>query len=351
MILDEYFNITWQSSIKNHYVSKGYVFTKIGDVFKINVSDLKRNSVVKICVKCDICGKEKILTHLLYNINTKDNSTYYSCSNKCSMEKNNETNLKKYGTKYPQKLESVKEKMKQTNLKKYGVEYSVENEEIKKKIKQTNLKKYGVENIQKLDFIKEKKKQTNLKNCGCEHNFSSESTKEKMKQTNLKKYGVEYITQFEGHIRKRRQTNLKKYSVEYPLQNEKIKQKLINTMIKRYGEVWLKKVPSYNPNSIIYLDILSKKLGLPIQHALNGGEKKFIRYWIDGYIEKHNICIEWDEHYHKYIKENDIFREQFLKENFRCNIIRINEKEFLGDVENQIIKTINLILKIIYENK
>ena len=53
-------------------------------------------------------------------------------------------------------------------------------------------------------------------------------------------------------------------------------------MIERYGELWLKHTPTYNANSIIYLDLLSEKLGIKIQHALNGGEKKFIKYWVDG---------------------------------------------------------------------
>ena len=66
----------------------------------------------------------------------------------------------------------------------------------------------------------------------------------------------------------------------------------------------------------------TEKLGLPIQHALNGGEKKFIRYWVDGYIEEYNICIEWDEKQHEYkkYKEKDIVREQFLKENHHCHL-------------------------------
>jgi len=110
------------------------------------------------------------------------------------------------------------------------------------------------------------------------------------------------------------------------------------TTIERYGEIYKKLIPRYNINSIIYLDILSEKLNLPIQHALNGGEKKFVKYWADGYIEKYNICIEWDEKFHKNNKfiKKDIIREQFLKENFNCNIIRINEKAFLKDTDNQI---------------
>jgi hypothetical protein len=131
--------------------------------------------------------------------------------------------------------------------------------------------------------------------------------------------------------------------------NKKYSEKAKNTMIERYGELWLKHAPKYNANSIIYLDIISEKLGLPIQHALNGGEKKFIRYWVDGYIEKYNICIEWDEISHNETKqkERDLIRENFLKEKHNCHIIRINEKEFLKDIDNQINIVCNKINNII----
>jgi len=58
-----------------------------------------------------------------------------------------------------------------------------------------------------------------------------------------------------------------------------------------YGEIWKNHIPRYNPNSIMYLDIISNKINLTIQHALNGGEKKFVKYWVDGYIQEYNICL------------------------------------------------------------
>ena len=117
------------------------------------------------------------------------------------------------------------------------------------------------------------------------------------------------------------------------------KEKRVETMIERYGEIWLKYIPKYNSNSILYLDMISEKLNIPIQHALNGGEMKFKRYFVDGYISDYNICIEWNEyvHYHskKYIN-NDIKKKQFIEENYKCHIIYINEKEILNDIYNQI---------------
>jgi ribosomal protein S27AE len=114
------------------------------------------------------------------------------------------------------------------------------------------------------------------------------------------------------------------------------------TCIKHYGEAFLHLCPKHNPNSIIYLNMISEKLNITIQHALNGGEKKFQRYWIDGYIEQYNICIEWDEKHHnnKKIKQKDIKNDKFLISNFNCKIIRINEKEFLQNIND----SINIVL-------
>jgi very-short-patch-repair endonuclease len=116
-------------------------------------------------------------------------------------------------------------------------------------------------------------------------------------------------------------------------------------MIRKYGEMWLNYAPKYNPNSIIFLDLLSEKLNLHIQHALNGGEKKFVKYWIDGYIEKYNICIEWDEKHHNANrqKERDLKKEAFIIERFNCKFIRINEQDFLKNVETSISNICGLI--------
>ena len=375
MILDKYVNIKWHASNKKYLTEKGYVYTGIGTFILIKVSDLKPNSHIKLRVKCDVCGNEKLISYKQYNKNIKSGG-YYGCSNICSINKYNKTNLKRYGTKFPQKLEIVKEKMRQTNLKRYGVKNVMKLEIVKDKLKKTNLKKYGVEHNSQSDIIKEKKKETsmrkygvdsffktekfkeetkktNLKKYGCENPSQNDEVKKKMKLTNLKKYGVEYAIQSKIVREKVKQTIFRKYGVNFLHQNKEIANKAHNTMIERYGELWLKHVPTYNPNSIIYLDMFSEKLDISIRHALNGGEKKFVKYWVDGYIEKYNICIEWDEKYHKLdnYRKKDIIREKYLIETHGCHIIRINEINFLKDIDNQIIVIIKILSEVIKKIK
>ena len=95
------------------------------------------------------------------------------------------------------------------------------------------------------------------------------------------------------------------------------------------------------------------KLNLLIQHALNGGEKKFVRYYVDGYIPEHNICIEWDEKQHNVKRkiERDNKKDNFLEETFGCQIVRINQKKFLCDVDGQTEIVVSMINEAIAKIK
>lgn len=360
MILDEFIEIRWHSTNKKYFIECGYVFTKIGDVLEIKISDLKTCSHVKIHVMCDICGTKKYLSYRTYNKNLKSGG-YYGCSNVCSMNKYENTNLEKYGNKSPSKTKMVRDKILKTNIEKYGIRCTLLLKDVILKGRETTLKKYGVEHNSQSLTIKEKKKQndlmkyglcsffktkefknkakiTNMNKYGVENPAQSDVVKNKMKKTNLIRYGVEYASQSELIKDKFKKTCIRKYGFDNPTKNKNIAEKAINTMIEKYGESWVKCTPTYNANSIIYLDMISEKLGIRVQHALNGGEKHMNRYYIDGYIEEYNICIEWDEKYHKIkkFKEKDAIRDLFLKENFDCDIIRIKENEFLMDVDGQI---------------
>lgn len=60
LILPQILKIKWTTVYKQHYINKGYNFTKYGDEFEINILDLPFNSTVKVRCICDYC-KEEIL--------------------------------------------------------------------------------------------------------------------------------------------------------------------------------------------------------------------------------------------------------------------------------------------------
>lgn len=315
--------------------------------------------------KCKFCGN--ILHIKKYNLGYF-NYCSVSCLNKTESHKNKikKTCLDKYGVDNPSKSNVIKEKIKnkvykngvwyvetdeykqkskETNLKKYGVDSFSKLNEYHEKVKKTSIERYGVDSYNKTNESKENIKENNLLKYGTEWYLSTNEFKEKSKQTNLKKRGVTSHTKTEEYKNKMKKYYLEKYGVEHYTQTEEFKKRMINTMIEKYGEIWINFAPKYNVNSIIYLDVISKTLGLNIQHALNGGEKKFIKYWVDGYIEEYNICIEWDERHHNTKRQidRDLKKELFLKENFDCKIIRINENNFLKNNEVGIQNACNLI--------
>jgi len=319
--------------------------------------------------KCLHCGKE-----LRLKIYSKGYHEYCSkiCKNKSSFinDKKKITSLLKYGVDNPSKSEVIKEKIKsklyvdgkwynetdefkkktkETYINKYGVDSYSKLDEYHEKVKKTNIERYGMDSYNKTDESKNRCKQHNLEKYGTEYYLSTEEFKEKSKISSLKKYGVDSYTKTDEYKEKMKKYYIKKYGVEHCMQVEEFKNKMVDTMIKRYGEIWRNYAPKYNVNSIIYLDVISEKIGIKIQHALNGGEKKFVKYWVDGYIKEYNICIEWDEKHHNGTRqrERDVKKETFIKENFKCIIIKINQNEFLKDIDNNTIKYVNEILKLI----
>ena len=110
---------------------------------------------------------------------------------------------------------------------------------------------------------------------------------------------------------------------------------------------------NYSKDSIKYLDEISKKLNIEIQHAENGGEKQLLKYWLDGYIEKYNIGIEWNDpqHYKKSERNKDSKRKNYIFENFGTYIVEVNQIHFYEDIELGIQKVIREIQELIILRK
>lgn len=93
--------------------------------------------------------------------------------------------------------------------------------------------------------------------------------------------------------------------------------------IKRYG----KHKRGFNPNACKYLDSLTD---YKFKHALNGGEFCFKGYFADGYDEKQNVWIEYDEPHHftkiGELREKDLIRMQKIKLYLGCKFLRYDEK-------------------------
>lgn len=294
---------------------------------------------------CKNCNNE-----VSFNINKKKYNEF--CSTKC-VRNNIDVNIKRNNTmeiKYNKKNYNNRNKAKNTNLKKYGVENISQINEIKLKKKKIFNEKYGVDSYTQTKNYLQKTKNTNLKKYGVESHNQNKEIKEKKKISYLKKYGVDSPLKSEIIREKIKNTNMLKYGVENVMNLHHFREKAIQTTIEKYGEIWKNHFPRYNPTSIDFFDEITKRTGIFIQHALNNGEKKFIKYWVDGYIEKYNICIEWDEIEHKYGKSKlrNKIKEDFLINNFNINLFRINEIDYFNNNELVIQTTVDMINKKIF---
>lgn len=304
MLVTKEVTTNWNNGIKNHYVSKGYIFTKCKEPFICKTEDLPTQSRVKIIVKCDYCGAEW--------------ETAYGDWYKCHIEGQDTCK------------ECRKIKRGKTNLEKYGHENVFGSEYGKQKIKQTTLDKYGVDNINKLP-----------------------EKREKTKKTCLEKYGVENVSQATEINNKRNKIFKAKYG-KHPLQDEEIREKIKNTCLEKYGvenpflnkEIQLKARQTYCKNNgcetskpQLELYELLKRLGY------NTELNYFFKYYtLDCYVEIDNIKIdvEFDGQYWHKDKENfDKKRNEYCF-NHGLSVLRVKGNYQIPSTE-ELVKAIDKI--------
>jgi len=184
MILSKKINIRIIPRILKYYQNIGYV-VKVGEIITIDIVDLSKGSNIKIDVKCDVCGKEKKLSYQKYNKSLKTYD-FYSCSQKCSVDKCKMTFNKNYNCDHPMKNEIIKDKVRKTNLEKYGVEYYTITNDFKEKSKETNLKRYGETHPMKNEIIKEKLKNVLIEKYGIENPMHHQPFIDNCKKSKIK---------------------------------------------------------------------------------------------------------------------------------------------------------------------
>jgi 5-methylcytosine-specific restriction endonuclease McrA len=112
MILDEKIITTISHMNIEYYKSIGYVDIKCNQKIEIPISDLPIESGLKVNVKCDICGVEKLLAYQKYNKNIRKYNIY-TCNTSCSQFKNKLTLKELYGSENFNRSEENKLKIKE----------------------------------------------------------------------------------------------------------------------------------------------------------------------------------------------------------------------------------------------
>lgn len=194
MLLSDYSYTKWNSRTKKYYVGLGYKYTKIGELFKVQLKDLPKHSRALVSVKCDYCGKIYDLEWGIYLINHKNSLIEKDCcrNKECTGKKASESLIKKYGTRNIFEIPEIKNKKIQTNLKRYGCKNPFENEQVKEKIKKTNLERYGVESTMQNPDIVLKSQKTCMEKYGVKNYGSIYSEEHKKELSPTWKGGTEY---------------------------------------------------------------------------------------------------------------------------------------------------------------
>jgi len=108
-------------------------------------------------------------------------------------------------------------------------------------------------------------------------------------------------------------------------------QKMREKAIERIKRVGLPFHPPYNSISIPIIESYGKENGYTFRHAENGGEYKVpnTSFFVDGYDEKNNVVIEFDERRHRMGKNPHIdkWRQDKIGEILKCKFIRIYEED------------------------
>lgn len=66
-------------------------------------------------------------------------------------------------------------------------------------------------------------------------------------------------------------------------------------------------------------------------------------YKIDLYIPEYSIAIEIDEEAHRYKKDYDKIRQNYIENQIHCKFIRVNEGESCGSVIARLVKELDWI--------
>lgn len=215
---DQKIVIRWNSRNKNKYVELGYVFTRIGDLFEVDVSDAPPYGHFDVLVECDYCHKIITMSMTNYSRSTKDRNSV-ACD-KCKTIKTRERLQERYGINAPFQHSEFLEKAKNTNIGRYGHENPMQNESIREKQVNTLIDKYSVDSPAKLPQHAEAMKL-----------YDKESAKKNYVEICLSKYGVDNVAKLSEVISKAKATCIERYGGESSQCCEEVRAKSLATML------------------------------------------------------------------------------------------------------------------------
>lgn len=322
----------WNNRTRTHYEQLGYIFTKNGNVFIVNVEELTHSSTVYVKVRCDYC--EIIFAKKYYKfLKGRENILKDCCNNTtCKRKKREEVCLLKYNVENPSKIPEVRNKARNTMIERYGTDNPLEVPEFIEKRKQTCLDAYGVEYPLQSDLIKNKMMSTNLKKYGVEFTFQTEIVKEKTKETNMRKYGVPHISQSKEYQEKVAKSNMEKYGYRSVLQVPEIQEKITQSLYENGT------TPTSSQQLEIYNMLKKNQYDVGLNYPVSNVSLD-VAIFIDENIK---IDLEYDGSYWHKDQQYDRRRDEFLKSQ-GWKILRIKSRRKVPSLED-VVSSINKLI-------
>lgn len=325
---------TWMPANRQHYIDKGYQYTKCRDKVLVNAEDLPNGSHEKVKVICDYCSKEITKQYVNY-LSERENGR--DCCKKCQPKKFVEYYQENFGISNPFQLEDIKEKSKRTCLEKYGVENAAQSKEVQERIEQTNLERYGNKKAIISDVVRAKRENSCREKFGVKNVFELKEIQDKIKETNEKKYGAGNIAHTPKISEKIKQSNMAKYGVPYTTQVLEVIAKMREALMKSGN------VASSKPEQAV----------CAMLHEIYGDDN-----CIDGYscgscnmdcFVSFNDCkidVEYDgKYWHRDREEKDKRRNYWLiGQGYKVLRIKANKKDDLP-TKQQLIDAIDYLVK------
>lgn len=153
--------VKWHSHNKQHYISRGYHFTRIVDEFEVPAYDLPPKSKTIIKYICDYCGQEKETTYAILNKSMERGKL--ACSD-CKQSKRADSFVEKFGVASPGASAECRQLAKESMLERYGCEYALQCEQGQTNFKKSMKETYGYENPTYCPELQAKARASTFKN-------------------------------------------------------------------------------------------------------------------------------------------------------------------------------------------
>lgn len=154
---------------------------------------------------------------------------------KCSVAKQQQTCMDKYGVLSYSQTDEFVEKVQNTCLQEYGVKNPMLVDEIKNRQQESVCKHYGVKHYLQLSEGKKKQEDTCLQQYGVKHALQNEIFAKRRLATCMNLYGVPFYSQTEKCKESVHDYFLQKFGVDHPMQLDELKQKMVANHLTIYG--------------------------------------------------------------------------------------------------------------------